>query len=134
MLNPFPELLTYALLAPFILRLTLGYILINLGYLKLKAEKNRWETIFQMLGFKEKALATKILAYIELLGGLALLFGFYTQIAALVFAILLGIELFIERKEETLMKRDLTFYILLFAISLSLLFSGAGFLAFDLPL
>lgn len=134
MLNPFPELLTYSLLAPFILRLTLGYILVNLGSLKLKVEKDRWETAFHLLGFKEKALATKVLGYIEILGGLALLLGFYTQIAALVFVLLLGIELFIEQKEEALMKRDLTFYILLFAISLSLLFSGAGFLAFDLPL
>jgi uncharacterized membrane protein YphA (DoxX/SURF4 family) len=134
MLNPFPELLTYSLLAPFILRLTLGYILVNLGHLKLKAEKGRWEIIFQMLGIKQKALATQILAYVEIVGGLALIFGIYTQIAALIFVILLGIELYVERKEETLMKRTMTFYVLMFAIAFSLLFSGAGFLAFDLPL
>jgi uncharacterized membrane protein YphA (DoxX/SURF4 family) len=134
MLNPFPELLTYSLLAPFILRVTLGFILVNLGYLKLKSEKSRWEIIFEMLHIKEKSLATKILAYVEIIGGLALIAGFYTQIAALVFVILFGIEFFIEKREVTLMKRDIVFYTVMFVIALSLLFSGAGFFAFDLPL
>ncbi len=134
MLNPFPELLTYSLLAPFLLRITLGFILVNLGYLKFKSEKARWEIIFEMLRVKEKVVATKILGFIEVAGGLALIAGFYTQIAALIFAVLFGIELFIEKREATLMKRDVVFYATMFVIALSLLFSGAGFLAFDLPL
>ncbi len=134
MLNPFPELLTYSLLAPFILRVTLGFILVNLGYLKFKSEKSRWEIIFEMLHVKEKSLATKILASVEIVGGIALIAGFYTQIAALVFVILFGIEFFIEKREATLMKRDIVFYTVMFVIALSLLFSGAGFFAFDLPL
>lgn len=135
MLNPFPELLTYGMLAPFLLRVTLGFILVNLGFLKFKSERVRFEIIFEILGFgHHKNSATKILGIIEIIGGLALIAGFYTQIAALVFVFLLGIELYIERKEEALMKRTLTFYLLMFVIALSLLFSGAGFLAFDLPL
>lgn len=135
MLNPFPSLLTYGLLAPFILRVTLGFILINLGYLKLTKEKGRWEIIFKMLGVsRSRELGTTIIGLIEIIGGLMLIVGFYTQIAALVFVILNGLEMFIEYREETLMKRDLVFYVLIFMIALSLLFSGAGFLAFDLPL
>ncbi len=132
MLNPFPELFTYSLLAPFILRITIGFLLVNLGYLKLSKEKSRWEAVFDTFNIKQGALATKILGAIEVVGGLCLIAGFYTQIAALAFVILGGIEVFIEYREETLLKRDIVFYILMFAIALSLLFTGAGFFAFDL--
>jgi uncharacterized membrane protein YphA (DoxX/SURF4 family) len=135
MLNPFPELLTYGLLSPFILRVTLGLILANLGYLKLTKEKASWEVIFKMMGLsKQKELATIIVGIVEIVGGLALIAGFYTQIAALVFVFLNGIEMYIEYKNAMLIKRNIVFYILIFVIALSLLFSGAGFMAFDLPL
>jgi|ERR1035437_1759663 uncharacterized membrane protein YphA (DoxX/SURF4 family) len=135
MLNPFPDLLTYSLLAPFLLRVTIGFVLANLGYLKLTKEKGSWETIFKLLGLSgQKEIGTVIVGVVEIVGGIMLVVGFYTQIAALVFVILNGIEMFIEYHEETLMKRDMVFYLLIFVIALSLLFSGAGFLAFDLPL
>ncbi len=135
MLNPFPDLLTYSLIGPFFLRVTIGFILANLGYLKLTRERDSWETIFKLIGLnKQKEFGTVIVGTIEIIGGVALIVGFYTQIAALVFVILNGIEMFIEYHEETLMKRDMAFYLLIFVIALSLLFTGAGFLAFDLPL
>ncbi len=135
MLNPFPSLLTYSLVAPFILRATLGLILINLGYLKMTKEKARWGIIFEFLGIKaHETLAAQVVGLIEIVGGLMLLVGLYTQIAALVFVFLNGIELYIEYKDASLIRRDLVFYILIFVIALSLLFSGAGFYAFDLPL
>ena len=134
MLNPFPELLTWSLLAPFILRIALGFLFINLGYLKLTSEKNRWVLSFETLKLKPPSSFVKLLASLEIGGGALLIFGLYTQIAALVLAAITFGELYIEYKEESLLKRNLAFYLLLFAISLSLLFSGAGFFAFDLPL
>lgn len=135
MLNPFPSLLTYSLIAPLILRVTLGYILANTGFLKLTKEKSRWEPLFEILGVhKQKVLVNQIIAGIEIIGGIALIAGAYTQIAALVFVLLTGIEMYIEHQDEGLIKRTIVFYILLFVIALSLLFTGAGFLAFDLPL
>ncbi|HEY4490245.1 MAG TPA: DoxX family protein [Candidatus Paceibacterota bacterium] len=134
MLNVFPDLLTYQLLAPFILRVVLGLILLNLGYLKLGAEKTRWETSFETLRLQPKEVLVKLFGFIEILGGIALIAGFYTQVAALVFAVITFIELYIEQKEAALLKRDFVFYLLLFAIALSLLLTGAGFFAFDLPL
>jgi len=134
MLNTFPELLTFGMLSPLILRVVIGFIILNLGYLKLTKERARWEASFSALGVKQKELAVKIFAFIEIIGGIALIIGMYTQIAALVFVAITFAELFIEQKEESLLVRDITFYLLMFAIALSLLFSGAGFLAFDLPL
>ncbi len=135
MLNPFPNLLTYSLLAPFILRLTLGFILANLGYLKLTTEKARWSVIFEFLNLKNHSdLAARVIGTLEIVGGIMLIAGFYTQVAALAFVILNGVELYIEYNDETLLRRDIVFYGLIFVIALSLMFTGAGFLAFDIPL
>ena len=134
MLNPFPELLTYNLLAPFILRVVLGYLFINLGYLKITSEKKRWQVFFEGIKLKPTLFFVKFFAVVEIVAGVMLIFGTLTQIAALVLVILTFGELYIEFKEESLLKRNLIFYLLVFTISLSLLFSGAGFFAFDLSL
>lgn len=134
MLNPFPELLAYAIFAPFILRIILGYIFINLGYLKLTSEKNRWKLSFETLRIKPSEFFVKTFAWIEILGGVMLILGFYTQIATLILGIIAFAELYMEYKEESLLKRNFVFYLLIFSICLSLLFSGAGFMALDLPL
>lgn len=133
-LSAFPELLTYNMFAPFVLRVILGFIAITLGYLKLKKEKSRWNLLFESLRLKPASLWTTAFGYVEIIGGIALIVGFSTQIAALVFAVISFCELYIENKESALLKRDLAFYLLLCAISVSLIFSGPGFFAFDLPL
>lgn len=117
MLNPFPELLTYSMLAPFILRLVLGFIYLDLGILNFKKSGNM-----------------KALGIVEIIGAIMLFLGFYTQIAAIVFILIAGTSLYIEYKDEAVLKRDIVFYLLVLAISISLLLSGAGSYAKDLPL
>jgi len=134
MLNPFPELLSYSLLAPFFLRIILGIIFLNLGYLKLNSENGRWRIFFEGIGFKPATFFLKFFAFVEMIAGGLILIGLFTQFAALVLAILTFGELYIEFKEESLLKRNFVFYLLIFTISLSLIFSGAGFFAFDFPL
>jgi uncharacterized membrane protein YphA (DoxX/SURF4 family) len=133
-LNTFPELLTYGVLSPFILRVVIGFIIINLGLLKLGKEKKEWEELFETINFHPAKYFTKILSFIEIIGGLMLLIGSYTQIIAIIFAITFFCEAVLEYREESLESRSLPFYILIFAISLSLIFSGAGAFSFDLPL
>ena len=130
-LNTFPNLLTYAIVAPLILRVVLGFIVINLGYLKLTKEKGAWNMLFETIHFKPADLFVKILAAIEIIGGLFLIAGAYTQLAAMTFAILFFIEATLEYREESLERRNLTFYVLLFAIALCLIFLGAGAIALD---
>lgn len=134
MLNPFPSLLTYSTLAPFILRLVLAFIVIDLGLLKFGKEKSRWIASFEALHLKPADLWVKAIACINIVGGIMLLVGWYTQIAALAFVILFGIEFYIEYKDGSILRRDLTFYLLVLAIAVSLLLSGAGAYAFDIPL
>ncbi len=134
MLNPFPDLLVYSLLAPFILRIVVGLIFVNLGILAFKNEKKRWVTSLSTLQIPKPEVAVKILGAIEMIGGFMLLVGAYTQIAALVLGLLTFAEAYVEYKDPTILKRNFVFYSLVLAILLSLLLSGAGAFAIDLPL
>lgn len=134
MLNTFPNLLTFSLIAPLILRVALGLIFINLGYLELTSEKKRWVAFLETVHIKPSAFFVILIGLIEIIGGVFLIAGFFTQMTALVFSIITFGEFYAEYREETLLKRDLIFYFLIFVISLSLLFSGAGIFALDLPL
>jgi putative oxidoreductase len=134
MLNTFPDLLTYSQFAPLILRVVLGVILIDLGILKFKSEKSRWIATFEGLRLRPSESLVSFFGLVEIIGGLMLVVGIYTQIAALIFVVMFAIEFYIEWIEANVLKRDLVFYILCLAISLSLLITGAGKLAFDIPL
>jgi len=133
MLNLFPELFTYQLVAPVILRIVLGIITINLGYLKLTRERKRWMVSFETLRLKPTKMWVSIVGVIEIIGGTLFIIGLYTQLIALIFALLYAIEAIIEALEESILTRNFVFYILLTAIAISLMFLGAGFYAFDLP-
>ena len=134
MLNPFPEFLNYALLAPLILRLVVGLIFLDLGLLKFKSEKERWLASFDTLGLRPADLFVPLYGLLQVLGGLMFIAGFYTQVAALFFVLSTGAELYVEWRAREVLKRDMVFYLLLFVISLSLLLTGAGAFAIDLPL
>ena len=134
MLNPFPDLLMYSFIAPFILRVLLGLIFIDLGVLKLRDEKAGWLASFETLGLRPADLFVSIYALLQIVGGLLLLIGLWTQVAALAFAIFSGIELYVEWKARDILKRDMVFYLLIFVISISLLLTGAGKYAIDIPL
>ncbi len=133
-LNTFPDLLTYGTLSPFILRVVLGFIIINLGYLKLTKEKIAWQELFETIDFHPAHFFVKVLAFIEIVGGLFYLAGAYIQLTSIIFAVLFFCEAVLDYRESELEERDLTFYIFMFTISLSLIFLGAGAFAFDLPL
>jgi len=134
MLNPFPELLMYSLLGPFILRVVVGLIFIDLGFLKFRSEKERWLASFETLRLRPADLLLPIYALLQIVGGALLVIGLWTQVAALIFVIFTGIELYVEWKAGEILKRDMVFYLLIFIISLSLLLTGAGTYAIDIPL
>lgn len=134
MLNIFPELLTYQLLSPFILRVVVGMLFISLGYLELTKEKERWLKVFELIRFRPARMWVKVFGAIEIAGGALLVIGLFTQGAALLFAIIGLAEAYIENRAPVVLKRNIVFYILITAISLSLLFTGAGFFAVDMPL
>lgn len=114
-LNPFPALLDFSFFAPLLLRVIAGVLFVRMGY---------WQ-------FRTSSKERKALGIVEVLGGLALIAGFYTQIAVLVLGLVATIGTF--RTLRTNEARSDT-YALLLAIMLSLLATGAGAFALDLPL
>ena len=134
MLNPFPELLMYSSVGPLVLRVLLGLIFIDLGFLKFRSEKEAWLASLETLGLRPADLFLPIYALLQIAGGVLLLIGLWTQIAALILVIFSGTELYIEWRAREILKRDVVFYLLIFIISLSLLLTGAGAYAIDIPL
>ncbi len=133
-LNTFPDLLTFSMLSPLILRVVLGLITMNLGNLKLGREMVAWQELFETINVHPAKFFVKFLAFVEIIGGFMLVIGSYTQLVSMIFAVLFFCEAVLEYRDPNLEKRNLTFYILMFTISLSLVFLGAGAFAFDLPL
>ena len=134
MTNPFPELLTFSLLAPTLLRLTLGVFIILLGYAKFKNPYKGVTEFFEALGFKPSEYYVKTLAITEIVMGVALFVGFLTQIAALIIAVITFVSFIITtRHPETGLEKS-SIYALFFVIAISLVLTGAGLLAIDLPL
>lgn len=134
MTNPFPALLSFSLLAPTLLRITLAVFIIMLGSSKLRKQNKGIAGFFESLGFRPTAYYIKILAVVEIVMGAALLVGFLTQIAALIVAIITFVSLLVTiRHPETELEKA-SLYTLFFVISISLVFTGAGLLAIDLPL
>jgi len=74
------------------------------------------------------------LGVLELITGGFLIIGFLTQIMSIVAAFLFLNLMLIDAKAEKIFHQGTTFYIAMILISLSLLFSGAGSFAVDLPL
>ena len=134
MLNTFPELLSFGLLSPFLIRIVLGLIVIDLGFVSLKTEKKEWLRVISLTKIPNPKYVLKAFSYLQMIAGFFVFIGLYTQIAALVLILLTFIETFIEYKESSLLRRDLGFYLMMFVMSASLLLSGAGAFAFDLPL
>jgi putative oxidoreductase len=133
-LSVFPTLLSYSEVAPLILRVIVGIIFVDLGWLVFTTEKKSWTVFFEAIRFKPARIFAKALGIIQIIGGIMLITGLYTQVAALVFAIITAAECYIEMRETALLKRDIVFYVLLLAITVSLLVTGPGAVAFDLPL
>lgn len=133
MLNPFPTLLDFSLLAPLLIRVVAGFIFIDLGFFKLTRERERWHGLYKtFLKLGQPFLA--VVAFIELIGGALLIVGMFTQVAALALSIITFSNLYLEWKEPAFVRRDFVFYLMLLTMTASLLVTGAGIFAFDLPL
>ncbi len=119
MLSLFPSLLAFEQIAHLVLRLTLGIIFLFWAYKGYRGGKT------------SKHLALTIL---EGIIGILLVAGLYTQLAALIAAIIFISRLAEKIRGESFFTDGVNYYFILLVISLSLLLTGPGFLAFDLPL
>lgn len=121
MLSLFPSLFAYGLFAPLLIRLVLGIILAHWGYRVLRSHQ-------------KSSTSTTLLAIVDVVAGILLIIGLFTQFATLVAAIVLAVKLVNKARSKALFTDGVNYYFILFVMAVSLLFTGPGFLAFDLPL
>lgn len=136
MLNPFPDLLHLWRDAPVILRIAAACVFFYLTYASF-IRKDAIAAVRFPLGLRGAWIAWFAIL-IELITGAALLLGAYTQYAAIVAGLAALKALTFRRAWPAL--ADLVFPLssgtafLLLAVSLSLLLTGAGAYAVDIPL
>ena len=134
MLSLFPSFFTFSLFAPLILRIAVGIFFFSLGYRHLTKEKEMLTNeLTKRLGLFSKQFVF-ILGSVEILIGLFFIAGFLTQGVVIVGMLLTLKFLWFKKEYPTLAKHNKAFYILLLAILFSLLLTGAGIPAVDLPL
>ena len=132
MLNSFPNLLTYGFFAPTLLRVAAALVFAYLAYTHFKNKDQIAQTGFPIIGKGEWIAWLAVL--IEGAAALGLFLGYYTQISAIVGAAVAIKSSFWSGKypDFFILSRSTSFLLLI--ICLSLLVTGAGKLAFDLPL
>ena len=133
MLNPFPDLLTYGFFVPTLLRASAACIFFLLAQKLVIDRKKIAATSFPIVGTTPAWIISVGGACVAILGVL-LFVGYATQWAALVGALIALKYLFLLSRYPALKQFSRSTYVLLFVICISLLFSGAGALAMDLPL
>ncbi len=120
MLSLLPSLLSWNQLSPFLIRITLGAVLIFWSY----------------RAFKDKGLSNseKAFGYVEGITGILLIIGLWTQGAAIVACIKLIGCLIGKIRRKQFLTDGVNYYVILLVMAISLLLTGAGFFGFDLPL
>lgn len=135
MLNPLPDLLYLAILAPFILRVAVGLFFLERGYVNLMREKR--EEMASELRVSWGSLGTFFIWYLgifQVLVGLSLVLGYLTQIGAIIgFLIMMKLYL-LRNKYPVIAPYAGVLYLIVAAVCLSLIITGAGGIAIDLPL
>lgn len=133
-LNPFPELLAFGIIAPAFIRLAVAVFFINFGWDKLTKEREHKLTFFESIGLKPAGVYVTLLGILEIIIGIALIIGIFTQIAALLSAVILLVSFIIKKRHPEMLFTPSSVYALLFVMAISLLLTGAGIPAIDLPL
>ncbi len=134
MLSIFPDLFTYSLIAPFVLRIALGSFFVLQGIRRHKEDSMGWNALWVNKKLGTYTVAA-ILAKIQIIIGVLLFVGLFTQVAGILALLFVWVEWFKKRTNGTTIPfQELWLAVLVTVIGLSLLFLGAGSLAIDLPL
>lgn len=131
MLSTFPDLFTFMLVSPLILRLVLAFSFFDFGYKKIK-NRAAGAAALGGMGTKQGAFWLMVLAIIEIAVGALFVAGAFTQIAAILAILILAAGILSKGYRSAVLLENRRYLVVLAAVALSLLFMGAGFLAVDL--
>lgn len=132
MLNPFPQLLVFSFFAPTLLRAAAAFALFYVAYMQYRRRDEISRLHLPIVGKNSWWYAVS--AAFNLGVGAMLLFGYYTQIAALVAIIAHLKGLWLNHRHPSVVILPDSTVILFLVICLSLLLTGAGAWAFDVHL
>ena len=132
MLNVFP-IQFLSLFAYTILRIFVGIILVYLGLRHLRT-RHELKEVFTLPYFPYGLFFVWYLGIVELVVGTMFLFGFLTQIAAILSSLIALKFLIMHRRFSAPGIPGRIFYALLLGASISLFITGSGALGFDLPI
>ncbi len=132
MLNTFPHLLVLGFFASTLLRVAVACLFFYASYSAYKHRDTAAHLRFPIIGEASWVGKFTMLMYAAI--GLMLLLGAYTQIAALLAGLTSIKGLLFCKRFGPLFPYPRSTYLLILVICLSLLVSGAGAIAFDLPL
>lgn len=116
----------FAFFAPTLLRVAVAGMLFYLAH-------QQWQRRSEITRARSTAFPTLSIIF-NVIVGVALSVGYYTQIASLLAIVGFCIGLWLNRRHPHIVILSNTTVILLIVISFSLLLSGAGAFAYDLPL
>jgi uncharacterized membrane protein YphA (DoxX/SURF4 family) len=114
-LSMFPALLSWGLLAPVLLRLAVGLFIAYLGWERYQKEF-KWASVLYVVF------------------GILLLVGLYTQITALLSILLITSDYFLDKGNRTFSTEKRILFVVVKVILLTLIITGPGLFAMDLPL
>ena len=134
MLSIFPTLFAYNMAVPLVFRIVIGLSFILFGYANYTRNKEGKIGTLESFKIKPGKVWLRIIAATEIIGGVLVVTGLYTQIIALIFSIFLLIGLLAKSKKPDSLSLTRTELLLLLLVTASLLFLGPGFFAIDLPL
>ena len=120
----------YADWAYLLLRLAFALIFIVHGWPKLKNLKENAKN-FEAMGFKPGNICGTVVAVVETFGGLALFFGLYTQVAALLIAMNMLVAMLWKMKRWQGLIGGYEFDLILFTTALVFATVGAGLYSLD---
>jgi uncharacterized membrane protein YphA (DoxX/SURF4 family) len=120
MLSLFPSLLSWSQVAPLLDRLCLGAVLLWWAY--------------RLYHNGSAPTGMKLVGLIEVVIAIFLVIGLWTQAAVLAAVIDLLIRIGGRIRNKSFLTNGINYYLVLLVLAVSLMLSGAGFLAFDLPL
>jgi uncharacterized membrane protein YphA (DoxX/SURF4 family) len=126
MLSLFPSFLNYSAIAVAVIRVVVAIIFIMEG------QRGAFENLPKKNGTTN--FYKKIIPIIELIGGIFLLGGLFTQAIAIILGAVSLKKTYIEYKKDRDECRRVSFFLLLFIISISFLFLGPGLWSIDYPL
>ncbi len=133
MVTLFPQLIAYSWYVPAILRITVAAVFVYLVIYHFK-HKKAFASELKMVSHEVASWFVGIAILVEIVVAAGFFLGFGTQVVAILGILGFAKMAIFKNKFPTYAPFSRLSYVLLIVICLSLLISGAGIFAFDLPL